>query len=71
MSSTVDKIKGYANEAAGKVKQGLGKAVGNDRLRVRGIAQEAKGGAQKVMGRLKGGIKHAADEVARKAHEKL
>ena len=28
MGSTTDKIKGYANEAAGKVKQGVGKAVG-------------------------------------------
>ena len=30
MGSTADKVKGYANEAAGKAKQGVGKAVGND-----------------------------------------
>jgi hypothetical protein len=40
MGSTTDKIKGYANEAAGKLKQGVGKAVGNDRLRAKGAAQE-------------------------------
>ena len=40
MSSTSDKIKGYANEAAGTLKQGVGKAVGNDRLRAKGAAQK-------------------------------
>jgi uncharacterized protein YjbJ (UPF0337 family) len=71
MGSTTDKIKGYANEAAGKVKQGIGKAVGNDRLRVEGAAQEVKGGAQKAVGNAKGAVKDAADKIADKAHEKL
>ena len=39
MSSTTDKIKGLANEAAGNVKQGLGKVTGNDRLVAEGKAQ--------------------------------
>ena len=71
MGSSIDKIKGYANEAAGKVKQGVGKAVGNDRLRAKGVAQEIKGDAQKTMGKAKGAIKDAADKVADKAHKKL
>jgi uncharacterized protein YjbJ (UPF0337 family) len=71
MSSTSDKIKGYANEAAGKLKQGVGKALGNDRLRAKGTAQKMKGEAQKAMGHGKGAIKDAADKVADKAHEKL
>jgi len=71
MGSTTDKIKGYANEAAGKLKQGVGKAVGNDRLRAKGAAQEIKGDAQKSMGKAKGAIKNAADKVADKAHKKL
>ena len=71
MGSSTDKIKGYANEAAGKVKQGVGKAVGNDRLRAKGVAQEIKGDAQKTMGKAKGAIKDAADKVADKAHKKL
>ena len=57
MGSAADKIKGYANEAAGKAKQGIGKAVGNDRLRAKGVAQEIKGDAQKAMGKAKGAIK--------------
>ena len=71
MGSTADKVKGYANEAAGKVKQGVGKAVGNDRLRAKGMAQGAKGEAQKAVGGAKGAIKKAADKIADKAHEKF
>ena len=71
MGSTTDKIKGYANKAAGTVKQGVGKAVGNDRLRAKGAAQATKGDVQKTMGKAKGAIKDAADKVAAKAHKKL
>ena len=71
MGSTSDKIKGFANEAAGKVKQGIGKAVGNDRMRAEGAAQEVKGEAQKTVGKAKGAVKDAADKIADKAHEKL
>jgi len=71
MGSTTDKIKGYANEAAGKAKQAVGKAIGNDRLRAKGAAQEIKGDAQKAVGKAKGAIKDAADKVADQAHEKL
>jgi uncharacterized protein YjbJ (UPF0337 family) len=71
MGSTTDKIKGYANEAAGKAKQAVGKAIGNDRLRAKCAAQEIKGDAQKAVGKAKGAIKDAADKVADQAHEKL
>jgi uncharacterized protein YjbJ (UPF0337 family) len=71
MGSKTDKIKGYANEAVGKAKQGVGKIIGNDRLRAKGVAQEIKGDAQKTMGKAKGAIKGAADKVADEAHKKL
>jgi uncharacterized protein YjbJ (UPF0337 family) len=71
MGSKTDQIKGYANEAAGKIKQGVGKAVGNDRLRAKGTAQEVKGDAQKAKGKAKGAVKDVADKVADKAHKKL
>ncbi len=32
MGATTDKIKGNANEAIGKAKQGIGEATGSDRL---------------------------------------
>ena len=71
MGSKTDQIKGYANEAAGKIKQGVGKAIGNDRLRAKGAAQEAKGDAQKAVGKAKGAIKDVAHKIADKAQKKL
>ncbi len=64
MSSTTDKIKGYANEAAGNVKQGVGKAVGNEQLQVEGAAQELKGEAQVAVGKTKDVIKDVANKTA-------
>ena len=46
MSGNTDKAAGIANEAAGKIKQGVGKAVGSDKLQGEGAAQELKGDAQ-------------------------
>ena len=71
MGSTTDKIKGYANEAVGKAKQGIGKVVGDDEMRAEGAAQEIKGDAQKAVAAGKDAIKHTADKVADKAHDKL
>lgn len=63
MSSTSDKVKGLANEAAGNVKQAVGKAVGNDRLRADGIAQEVKGEAQQAVGKAKDAVKKLVDKA--------
>ena len=63
MSSTTDKIKGLANEAAGNVKQAVGKAVGNDRMRADGIAQEVKGDAQQTVGKAKDAVKKLVDNA--------
>ncbi|WP_407519783.1 CsbD family protein [Methylobacterium oryzisoli] len=66
MSSTTDKIKGLANEAAGNVKQGIGNVTGDEKLKAEGKAQEMKGEAQKTVGDAKDGIKNAADTVKSK-----
>ncbi|MGU3538450.1 CsbD family protein [Methylobacterium sp. A54F] len=66
MSSTTDKIKGLANEAVGNVKQGVGKATGNDRLVAEGKAQELKGEAQKAVGDVKDGARNIADKITGK-----
>lgn len=71
MSSTTDKLAGLANEAAGKVKQGVGHVTGDTKLKADGKAQELKGDAQKVAGDAKGAVKNAADTVADAAHRKL
>ena len=41
MGSTADKVKGAANEAAGKVKQGVGHATNNKDLEAEGHKDEA------------------------------
>jgi uncharacterized protein YjbJ (UPF0337 family) len=69
MGSTTDKIKGLANEAAGNVKQAVGKATGNDRLQAEGIAQERKGEAQQLVGKAKDAVKEAAKGVADKLNK--
>ncbi|WP_018184314.1 CsbD family protein [Kaistia granuli] len=63
MSSTTDKIKGVANEAVGNVKQGIGKATDNDRLRAEGKAQEIKGEAQQAVGKAKDAVKNIVDKA--------
>ncbi|GAB6845812.1 uncharacterized protein YjbJ (UPF0337 family) [Methylorubrum rhodinum] len=63
MSSTTDKLKGLANEAAGNIKQGIGNATGNDKLVAEGKAQEIKGEAQKTTGEVKDGVKNVADKI--------
>jgi uncharacterized protein YjbJ (UPF0337 family) len=71
MSGNTDKATGIANEAAGKIKQGIGKAVGSDKLLSEGAAQEAKGDAQKLKGDAKNAIKDGANRVADAANRKL
>lgn len=71
MGSTGDKISGLANEAAGNVKQGVGKATGNDSLRAEGAAQELKGEAQQTVGDAKAAVKKGADDLSDAADRKL
>ena len=64
MSGTTDKIKGLANEAMGKAKQGIGEMTGSDKLKVEGTVQEAKGDAQQAMGDTKNAAKDAVDRTS-------
>ncbi|MCI8209451.1 hypothetical protein AUC61_07880 [Pseudomonas sp. S25] len=63
MSSTGDKVKGMANEAVGNVKQGLGKATDNSKLKAEGKAQEVKGEAQQAKGNAKDAVKKGVDKA--------
>ena len=65
MSSTTDKIKGAANEAMGKAKQGIGDATGSDRMRGEGAIQEGKGKGQQALGDAKDAVNSAAGAVKR------
>jgi uncharacterized protein YjbJ (UPF0337 family) len=61
MGSATDKMKGTANQAAGKIKKRVGKATDDPELEGKGRAQEAKGHLQKAVGNAKSAIKKAAD----------
>lgn len=71
MGSTTDKIKGVANEAMGNVKQGVGRATGNEKLEAEGVVQEIKGETQQAIGKAKDAAKKTADKVADAAHRNL
>jgi hypothetical protein len=42
MSGNTDKATGMTNEAAGKVKQGVGKAVGSEKLRAKALPKKQR-----------------------------
>ena len=71
MGSKTDQIKGLANQAAGKLKQGVGKMTGSKETQAKGAAQEVKGKAQQTMGRAKSAVKDTVNKVADKADKKL
>ncbi|MDY7561527.1 CsbD family protein [Pseudomonas sp. 10B1] len=63
MSSTGDKFKGMANEAVGNVKQSVGKATDNSKLKSEGKAQEIKGDTQQAVGKAKDAVKKGVDKA--------
>lgn len=63
MGSTTDKLKGTANQAIGRAKRNVGKALGSNRLKGEGAYQEAKGIVQHTVGRAKGALKKAAGRL--------
>jgi uncharacterized protein YjbJ (UPF0337 family) len=71
MGSTEDKIKGAANEAIGKAKQGIGEAVGSDKMQGEGAVQEVKGKGQQVLGDAKEATKDAVNKAAAAANKNL
>ena len=56
MGELADKAKGLANEAIGNLKQAAGKATDKPHLESEGIAQERKGEAQNLSGKIKGAL---------------
>ncbi len=54
-----DEIKGAAKDAKGSVKEGLGKATGNDRLAAEGASERVAGKVQKGVGSLKDAARNA------------
>lgn len=63
MSEFTDKVKGVANEVAGKVKQAIGDGTNNASLEAEGVAQEGKGHVQQGVGNAKGAVKGVVDKL--------
>ncbi len=57
-----DEAKGAAKDIAGSVKEGIGKATGNERLQAEGIAERVEGKVQKGVGALKDAARNALKE---------
>jgi uncharacterized protein YjbJ (UPF0337 family) len=71
MGATTDKVKGAANEAIGKAKQGIGEATGSDKLQGEGAVQEVKGKGQQALGDAKDATKDAVNKAAAAANKNL
>jgi uncharacterized protein YjbJ (UPF0337 family) len=54
-----DEVKGAAKQARGHVKDAVGKATGDDKLRVDGAADKAEGAVQKEFGKAKEKVRDA------------
>jgi uncharacterized protein YjbJ (UPF0337 family) len=54
-------VKGAADKAKGAVKDAIGKATGNDKMRVEGQYDKVKGEAHKVAGDVKDAFKKATE----------
>ncbi|MDZ5449507.1 CsbD family protein [Labrys sp. ZIDIC5] len=63
MSSTTDKVKGIANKVAGSVKEGVGKAMGNQEMEAEGTLQKARGELQETKGKVKDAVKSVIDKA--------
>ena len=55
-----DQVKGAVKEAAGKVQEKTGEAIGSKSQQTKGLAHEAEGKAQKNLGNAKETMKDSA-----------
>ena len=57
-----DQVRGKVDRVKGKVKQGVGEAVGNQRLANEGVVDQVKGSAKEVWGNVKDAVQSDAAE---------
>ena len=58
-----DRIKGAAKNVTGKVKTGVGKALGDEKLKNEGRADQVKGKVQNTVGGIKDAARDADEEA--------
>jgi uncharacterized protein YjbJ (UPF0337 family) len=62
-----EKIEGKFDQVAGKIKQGVGEAVGNQKLANAGAAEQIKGAAKETWGHAKDAANTVNDEAHARA----
>ncbi len=53
-------IEGATQKGVGAAKEGVGKAVGNDKLQAEGLADKAAGSAKEAVGKVKDAVHKAS-----------
>ena len=61
-----DEVKGKTERAKGRVKEGVGKATGNARLRNEGAADQAGGAVQEGFGKGRRKVGNAIKDIGKK-----
>ncbi|GJD59632.1 CsbD family protein [Methylobacterium dankookense] len=57
MAVDKDRVEGAATNLGGKVKEGVGKLTGDEKLKSEGVADQVKGKAQNAVGGAKDALK--------------
>lgn len=52
-----DQVKGTIKDAAGKLQEATGKAIGSDEQRLKGLLKQGEGRVQKAVGNVKEAVK--------------
>lgn len=60
-----DRIKGKADDIAGRVKRQVGEWTGDEEAQTEGAAQQVKGKVQNAWGKTKDAVRDAADDADR------
>lgn len=64
-----DRIKGKADDIAGRVKRQVGEWTGDTETEAEGAAQQVKGKVQNAFGKAKDAVRDAADDVKNHADD--
>src|ERR1700740_851644 len=67
VSMNTEKVEGKFDQVAGKIKQGVGEAVGNQKLANAGAAEQIKGAAKETWGNAKDAASAVRDDKQVKA----
>ena len=58
-----ERIKGKAQDVAGRVERQVGEWTGNDKAQAEGLAKQAEGKTRDAIGKVKDGVRDAADKL--------